>query len=356
MEYNQEQLMYTPDKLHAGSPEPQVTVDTGITAVILAGGRDCGQCKLASKTPPALWPIVHQAAISRLLDNLASQGIRRAVICCNGHESRFRQSLGISPLELSFSKETMPSGTAGCIRDAAKISLDGLFVVLSAQSFVLPDLQHLVRKHMTTRSALTVVFCQNGGSATGASGASGAQVYICDRAITKHILPRGYFDIKESLIPALLRVGRKVTAVSVGWPAMPFRNHREYLRTVGRYLAGGMGDEARFAGDGRRHGDGVVLAAGALVHPTVKCLGHVVIMEGSVVAANAVIVGPVVVGRNVRIAGDAFIENSVLWDGAAIGRGSFVANCVVDGGVSVPPGAVVLDKALLSGETSWLQR
>jgi NDP-sugar pyrophosphorylase family protein len=351
MPCNTQEMLYTPDVLLECDHTQERSTNTDITAVILAGGRECGQCQLASRTPPALWPILNQSAIRRLLGNLGQQKIPRAVICCNGHESRFSQHLGgTSPVALSFSKESLPSGTAGCIRDAARISPGNLFVILSAQSFVLPDLHELLREHVNVHSALTVAFCQNG------DGTGGGQVYVCDRAIIRHILPCGYFDIKEGLIPGLIRAGKRVTAVSLGWPSLHFRNHREYLRALGRYIAKGIDANEGLQLESLGAGTNVPVQYDCSVHPTVRCLGQVVIMEGSVIGANTVIVGPTVIGRNVHIETDAFIENSAFWDGAKVGKGSVIVNCVVDEVASIQTGDVVTDKVVLSGETSWLRK
>jgi NDP-sugar pyrophosphorylase family protein len=327
--------------------DPQRKVRTGVTAVILAGGRDCGQCDLVTKLPPAMWPVLEQSAIMRMLDHLASQGINRAVMCCNGHEPLFRRALGTSrDVELSFSREHLPSGTAGCIRDAARISPDNVFIVMSAQSIFLSDIRGLIDMHTGWRAALTVLFARD--SADNSAFNSGAQAYICDRTVVKHITPKGYCDIKENLVPSLLREGRRVMAADLSSPALSFRDRREYLRTMGRYLANDTQNLAERYRTEPGLGPEVFVSPDATVHPSVRCMGHVVILGGSAIARNVVLVGPVVVGRNVHIHDGAFIENSMLWDNCRIGGGAAVINCVVDSGVSVSDAATAMDKAMLS--------
>lgn len=343
MTHNSNQMTYMPETIEGSIPKSHQNTGLGLTAVILAGGRDCGRCQLASETPPAMWPILGRTAVERLLDGLALQGINRAVLCCNGHEARFRRHLsGRSPISLSFAREVLPSGTAGCVRDAATLSPDDAFVILPAQSFVLPDISEVMRYHAGNNSALTVVFSRNNGSV------SGAHVYVCDRATVGYISPCGYFDIKESLIPALLRANKKVTAVSLAWPAIPFRNYREYLRAMGRFLGEGMCQSDQYEHHSPGPGCRVLIGKGAQVHPTARFVGHVAVMDGGRIGADAVIVGPAVVGRNAWVEREAFVENSVLWDGAMIGEGCFVASCVVAEGASIAARTMVTDQAVLA--------
>ncbi|MCJ7675389.1 MAG: hypothetical protein MUO33_09585, partial [Sedimentisphaerales bacterium] len=55
-----------------------------ITAVILVGDCDFGGHHVATRLPPALWPVGQKTVLERLLDYLAEQGIGKAVICSCG--------------------------------------------------------------------------------------------------------------------------------------------------------------------------------------------------------------------------------------------------------------------------------
>jgi NDP-sugar pyrophosphorylase family protein len=352
MNYNQDQSLLSHVAPDAGTIRQGVKVDTSITAVILAGSRDFGQCALASKTPPALWPISGQTAISRLLEHLASQGIRHAVICCNGHRPLFRQAIGgLNSMEVSFCEETLPSGTAGCIRDSARISPNDTFLVLSAQSIVLPDMQELVGEHRTKQSDLTILFCQDEGDDAGVNPR--AQFFVCDQKVIRFIRPKGYCDIKEDLIPALFQERRKVIARNITTPAMTFRNHEEYLRAIGWHLANGgvndMGGEYKYG----EYGKDVLIGPDAVIDVTAKIFGPAIIMGKSVIAGGAIVFGPAVVGRGAHIGENSLIETSVLWDGAVIGENSIISGCVVDMGASIPSATIAKNKALLQGQTAY---
>jgi NDP-sugar pyrophosphorylase family protein len=352
MNYNQDQSLLSHAAPGTVTVHNEVKVDTSITAVILAGSRDFGQCALASKTPPALWPICGKSAISRLLEHLASQGIRHAVICSNGHRLLFRQAIGeFNSMEVSFCDETLPAGTAGCIRDSARISPNETFLILSAQSIAMPDMQQLIVEHRARQSDLTIIFCHDEGDDGRVNPR--AQFFVCDRRVLRFIRPKGYCDIKEDLIPALFKESKKVIARNISTPAMAFRNHEEYLRAIGWHLANGgandMGVEYKYG----KYGEDVLIAPDAVIDPTAKIFGPAIIMGKSVIAGEAVVFGPVVFGRGVRIGENSLIETSVLWDEVTIGQDSMISNCVVDKGASIPSGTVAKNKALLQGQKAY---
>lgn len=64
--------------------------DNHIKAIILAGSHDFGYDPVASRLPPALWPIAGKPVIEHLLISLADQGIKQATICSGGEIEQSR--------------------------------------------------------------------------------------------------------------------------------------------------------------------------------------------------------------------------------------------------------------------------
>ena len=169
-------------------------------AIILVGARDFGRCLLASRLPTALWPVVGIPALERLLSHLADQGIRHAVVCSNGEGPLLAESIcADSRLELTFFDESLPVGTAGCIRHAAGDRTDELLIVFPANIACPPELDMLIDEHHRGRADLTVMLnpCHGNGTLSGQS----AGIYLCNSDILQHIPELGYSDIKEGLIP-----------------------------------------------------------------------------------------------------------------------------------------------------------
>ena len=127
-----------------------------IKVVILAGSRDFGRCPLASRWPAALWPVAGRSVLERLLVHLADQGIEQVVVCSCGEGSLLADSVHAdSRLHLTFLDESLPAGTAGCIRDAVSDGTHELLLVLPASLMCPPEIDVLIRAHYDGGSDLT---------------------------------------------------------------------------------------------------------------------------------------------------------------------------------------------------------
>ena len=161
--------------------------------------------------------------MERLLDHLANQGINQVVICSNGDGSLLEKSIRTNHhLDVKFLNEQLPVGTAGCIRDAAGNEQDALLLIFPASILNPPEIDMLVQAHRIGRSDLTVVFNPSNGN--GKSFSEPAGIYICETSILEHIPKEGYFDIKEGLIPEMLRAGKTIHTTILPHHAGNFRN------------------------------------------------------------------------------------------------------------------------------------
>jgi len=311
--------------------------------VILASRYECGRCMPVAQLPTAVWPVAGKPALERLLSSLADQGISLAVVCFTGDASLLAASIQVDArIELQFLDEPLCTGTAGCIRGATGDRTEALLIVMSASIISPPPLDVLVRAHRDGQSDLTIMFNPNFSDSRDIGVP--ADIYICDSGTLEHVPQAGYFDIKEGVIPEMVRAGRTVRAVKLPKPVGNFRDWKEYLFAIGNYLKGDpqMGDELKL----RRQTDSATVWAAdtAYLDPRAHIHGPVVIMEGAQISKNAVLIGPLVIGRNAGVGEGSVVGNSVLWDDAQIGSGSEIQRCLIDYHAVVPPNTVVEDK------------
>ncbi|MEJ2704091.1 MAG: exosortase [Sedimentisphaerales bacterium] len=322
-------------------------------AVILVGSRDFGRCPLASRLTTALWPVVGEPVLDRLLKHLAYQGIRRAVICASEKDLELSESIrGDNRLELGFLNESLPVGTAGCLRDAAGGEDDALSLVFPAGLVSPPDIAALIDAHEKGRSDLTVLLNPGCGNGTTAGSASG--IYVMESRVLAHVPEAGYVDIKEGLIPGLLRAGRTVHAATSARHAGNFRNWREYLYAVADYLerAPALPRDLTCVRSGTSRN--VWVAADAKIDPTARIQGPVVVMNGATVSKGAVVLGPTILGRRVSVGQDSVVVGSIVWDDAHIDSKCAVRRSVVDSHAVVRTGALVEETAVAFEQTSFL--
>lgn len=315
--------------------------DRDITAIIFTGGRDFGRCPLASRLPSVLWPVAGRPVLEHLLHRLSDQGVKRVVVCSNGSAFLLRGAISdVDSMQISFLDELLPVGTAGCIREAAGGDAESLFIALHGTTLLLPPVDTLIQAHQNNKSDLTVILSKDNrnGNLRWHSG----EIYICEPTVLECIPKQGYFDIKEGLIPAMLRAGRTVRAVKSSWNIGNFRDSDGYLTAISQYI------ECRGGAVGfkRKDSGAVWLADSAVVSEDARIYGGVIIMDGAVVSKEAVILGPTIVGRDVVIGEKCFVENSVLWDRVSVGENCEIHRCTVDYDTVVPKFSILEDKAI----------
>lgn len=315
-----------------------------IKTIIFAGSRDFGRCPIASRIPPSLWPITGKRAIERLLISLADQGIKQATICSSGDLLLAESIAADSRLKVKFLDEPLPVGTAGCIRDAMGDQIDAPFLVLPAAIISPPGIDVLLEAHRDGRSDLTVML--NPGRENGRLTGQPSGIYVCNPAVLQHIPKEGYFDIKEGLIPEMLRCGKSVYAAALPHHVGNFRGWQEYLCGISNYLENAPQLDMRLEPYGGPGQQKVWIAASSKIDKDARIYGPAVIMDGTFISNSAVIVGPSIIGNNVTIGENSVVVNSVVWDGAKIGPNCEVQRSVIDYEVVIGGGAIIQEKAI----------
>jgi len=333
-----------------------MAADSRIRVIILAGRRDFGRDPLATDMPTALWPVLGKPALQRILDSLADQGISDVVVCSNGESSLLAESVCPDDrMKVEFLEEALPVGTAGAVRDAARTAgKDALFMVIPASMVAAPNVRAILDAHKSGKCELTVMFNPEIAGTNKVGEASG--IYVCGANVLNYIPAGGYFDIKEGLIPEMVRAGRQVHAAVLPSHAGNFRDRREYLGAIGDYLKYVRKPPLDSIVSEQRDSQGVWISSRAAVHSSARLCGPAVIMDGAEVSAGAVILGPTVLETDAKVGADAVVVGSVVWDGATLGPGCTVQRSLIGAGAFVRPGSAVLEKSVLFGGDGVLKK
>ena len=88
------------------------------TAVILAGGKGTRLQSVVSDRPKPMAEVYGRPFVSALLDRLSTVGFRRVVLCTGYMAEVIEAALGHTyrGMELVYSREAIPLGTAGALR------------------------------------------------------------------------------------------------------------------------------------------------------------------------------------------------------------------------------------------------
>jgi len=320
-------------------------VDKSLRIVVLVGRRGFGRVAVGDRLPGALWQVAGRPALGGLLRHLADEGVEEVAVCCDREVAGLVEAGEIDDrLRVRFVVEELSSGTAGCLRDAVGDDPGDLTMVFSGAMLCPPSIQGLIEAHEAGGADLTMVFNpdQPGGSDRGRP----AEIYLCRPSILKYIPVGGYSDIKEGLIPAVLRAGGAVQPLVLCQDAGNFHDRAGYLGALSAWLRRGARPE-----DGYRLYEGSDEwispdAFGGNIHPDARVYGPVAAADSARILKGAMIIGPAVISGETVIGEDAVIVRSALWDGCRVGARCEIQESLVDCGTVVPEGMMVAQQSL----------
>jgi NDP-sugar pyrophosphorylase family protein len=292
-----------------------------LAAVVLAGTHHWTGSRFERLAPRPLLPVALAPLMSYSLRWLRQGGIRRATICTNRRavEAAFADGRELE-MELGYSRDAMPRGPAGCVRDAGLRTGAGTLVVTDGTAIPTADFTELLGAHLASGAALTAVVHGEGSSSPTPGG-----VYVFDRRALAHVAPSGFQDIKEDLIPRLRRAGERVAAHLSDGLCPQVVDARTYL-AVNEWMLHRLAHE-----DG-----GALVHATACVEPGARLVGPVQLGAGARVAAGATIVGPTSIGPGSTVGRDAVVSCSVVGRRCVMAEESLLHACVMGDDAVVP--------------------
>ena len=295
-----------------------------LSAVVLAGTHHWNGSRFERLAPRPLLPVALAPLMSYSLRWLRRGGIRRATICTNARavEAAFADGRELE-MELGYSRDAMPRGPAGCVRDAGLRTGAATLVVTDGTAIPTADFSELLAAHFASGAALTAVV--HGGRSSSSPPTPGG-VYVFQRRALAHVAASGFQDIKEDLIPRLRRAGERVVAHSSHGLCPQVVDARTYL-AVNEWMLHRLAHEAP---DALRH-------ATACVEPGAHLVGPVQLGAGARVAAGATIVGPTSIGPGSAVGRDVLVSRSVVGSRCVMGEGSLLHACVMGDDAVIPP-------------------
>ncbi len=337
-------------------------------ALILAGGEGTRLRPLTSTVPKPVVPLANRPFLSFMIDWLRRHGVDDVVLSCGFLAEGVRQVLGDGEslgVRLRYVEEPEPLGTGGALRYAGDL-LDERFLMLNGDLLSDIDLSAQLAQHEQTGARATIAlypvedpsmyglvqldpdnsvseFLEKPSSEQVKSGLINAGAYVLERSILDQMAPPGTnISIERDVFPKLVGHGLYGYVGEGYW--MDIGTPERYLQGTFDILEGNVWTELGAKLDDARH----VLADGASVEGRV--VAPALVGEGSTVARGAIVGGRVTLGRGVRVAEGAHIENSVVLDGASIGpatrvsssiigpRASIGGHCHIEGGVVLGDG------------------
>jgi mannose-1-phosphate guanylyltransferase/phosphomannomutase len=347
-------------------------------AVVMAGGEGTRLRPLTSNQPKPMVPIVGKPCMEHIVELLKLHGFEDVIVTVAFLPQAIRSYFGNGEalgVEIGYSVEESPLGTAGSVRLAAG-RLDDTFLVISGDALCDFDLTRLVEVHREKQASVTIGLksvenpLEFGIVVTDADGRverflekpSWGQVfsdtintgiYVLEPEVLKHIPTDRPYDFSKELFPLLLEMGRPIYG-------HVFDGYWQDIGNLDQYRQANfdaLDERVRLEIPGIRIrgniwlGDGVDLDDLDAIEGPAHVGNYCRIARGARVGPYSVLATSVTVrerGRVVRSIVDSstYIGRSTDVEGAIIGRG-----CDLRAHVRVHEGAAIGDEVTIGAES-----
>jgi NDP-sugar pyrophosphorylase family protein len=342
-------------------------------AMVLAAGLGERMWPLTEERAKPSLPLINRPVIAHILEHLSRHGVTEAVINLHYQPDSIRGLIGDGRkygVKVHYSEEPVILGTAGGLKKAEALlrGQESIFLI-NSDSISDCDLGALLKKHRESAALSTMVLMPQdpkagystvemdersrivriAGRPEGPPIAGTGQYFFTGIHLVEpgifDAIPAGKSEINSDVYPRLISSGKNIKGYL----------HKGFWRELGNprlYLEGALavlrtikspGLESLKASDGI-YLDRVTFPKDVAIEPPVY------IGRGAQIGTDSALLGGVVIGRQVSIAKGCSLRTTVVWDGARIGEGSRLSECIVTSGVSVPAGVSLTNKIFLRAE------
>jgi mannose-1-phosphate guanylyltransferase / phosphomannomutase len=347
-------------------------------AVVMAGGEGTRLRPLTSNQPKPMVSIVGKPCMEHILELLREHGLTDVIVTVAFLPQAIRSYFGEGDtlgLNIGYSVEESPLGTAGSVRLAAR-RLDETFLVISGDALCDLDLTKLIEFHKERGAAVTiglksvenplefgiVVTDEEGRIERFLEKPSWGQVfsdtintgiYVLEPEVLKHVPTDRPYDFSKELFPYLLEMGRPLYG----------------------YVMDGYWQDVGNLDQYRQANFDALDESVKLNVPGIRIRGNVWLGEGVEIADLDQVEGPALIGNYCRIAAGATVgaysvlsnsvtlrertrtTRSVIDSSTHIGRSSLIEgailgrSCDVRAHVRIHEGVAIGDEVTIGAET-----
>lgn len=337
-------------------------------AMILAGGLSTRLYPLTKQVPKPLVPVLGEPNAVHLIRYLAGYGCNEIAINVHYLADAIVERLGDGSelgVHIEYLHEDELLGSAGAV-EQMKAFLDGApFVVVGCDDLTDLPLDQLLDFHKQHAAVATIGLVeraevdQYGVVVTGDHGRiTGFQekppkgsershlvntgIYAFTPAIFDWIPHGKFYDFGKNVFPALQQAGA---------PFYGFDAKQSYwcdIGTIAEYQRATRDAlEGRFRMPGTRPSG---TDPSARLSPNAVLDGPVWVGANAQIDEGAHIVGPSVISSSVHVGGDAHITESILWEGAQVGRGAQLHRVIAGINYLIEPNARLTNVAVANEE------
>jgi mannose-1-phosphate guanylyltransferase / phosphomannomutase len=340
-------------------------------AVIMAGGEGTRLRPLTSNTPKPMLPLANRPMMEHIVRLLKTHGFDDIVVTVAFQANAIRTYFGNGAefdVRMVYATEEMPLGTAGSVRNAMD-ELGEPFLVISGDVLTDIDLSAICDFHKEKGAMATIalkamenplefgiVITRDDGSIERFlekptwgqvfSDTINTGIYVLEPEIFDYIQAGQSVDFSSEVFPALLEAEKPL----YGYVAEGYWEDVGHLEAYVKAHQDVLDGRVSLDIPGFQLGEGVWLGEGSEIHPAAKVEGPAIIGDYCRIEAGASLREYTVLGSNVRVGEDAFVQRAVIHDNVYLGPGVRLRGCVVGRSSDLRRGARCEEGVVLGDE------
>ncbi len=320
-------------------------------AVVMAGGEGTRLRPLTCNRPKPMVPVVNKPIIQHIFELLKRHGITDIAVAlyylADEIESFFGDGAEMG-LHLSYSVEDVPLGTAGSVKKAAEVFGRERVLVISGDALTDIDLEEALRFHEAKSAVATIVttrvdnpleygivvtddegrirrFLEKPSWGEVFSDTVNTGIYILEPEVLDYTDPGKQTDFSQDVFPALLRDGKRLCAHVASGYWCDVGNIQQYRHAQVDAVTGKVKVEI----PGNRLGADIWVGEGTDIAPDAHLSGPLVIGRNCRISSGAGCFEYTFMGDNCIIEKDAVIQRSTLWQDCFVGHGTEIRGAVI---------------------------
>jgi mannose-1-phosphate guanylyltransferase len=323
-------------------------------AMVLAAGVGSRLEPLTAQLPKPLVPVANVPVMEHILNLLRQHQFDQ--VCANLHylPEKLTDYFGTGEkfgVKLHFKFEEKLSGDAGGVRACRQFLQDGTFIVIMGDLLTDADLTQIVRQHkekkalasiaikaMDDVSRFGVVVTDKNGFITGFQEKPKAEealsnfistgIYVFEPEVFDHIPASGDFGFGRQLFPQLVAKNLPVQGIKI-------EGYWSDVGTIKQYRESNfdaLSDALHVKVPGRlekRNGHNVWIGEGARLSDDAVVEGPLQIGRHTIIGAGTKFSGTVILGDDVVVKPGAQLTDTIVWKGSTISTGAHLTDSVI---------------------------
>ncbi|MEZ5169688.1 MAG: mannose-1-phosphate guanyltransferase [Acidimicrobiia bacterium] len=341
-------------------------------AVIMAGGEGTRLRPLTSTQPKPMMPLANKPMMEHIVNLLTQHGLDDVVVTVAYLANQIRTYFGDGSehgVRMRYATEESPLGTAGSVRNASA-ELDDTFLVISGDVLTDIDLTATLKAHRDSGADATIAlkrvdnplefgivitrddgsierFLEKPGWGQVFSDTINTGIYVLEPRIFDFIPEGEVVDFSGDVFPKMLEQGLSIHGHVMGGYWEDVGTLEAYLRAHTDVLDGAVAVDI----GGFRISENVWLGEGSDIDPRARVDGPVVIGDNCTIESGAHLREYTVLGTDVVVKHDAFLERSVVHDHSYLAPSVRLRGAVVGRSTDIRQGVQAEEGVVLGDET-----